>query len=76
MFGVTDCISCAVSEGDLLGTENINIDSNLQKRDACSMEKFLEVSFSTHPQSLKDGISLVLEANTSLKSVVWKTRIF
>lgn len=40
------------------------------------MEKFLEVSCSTHPQSRKDGISLVLEANASLKSAVWKTRIF
>lgn len=40
-----------------------------EKRDACSMEKFLEVSSSTHPHSRKDGISLMLEGNTSLKSV-------
>lgn len=60
-----------------MDTENINIDNNLLKREMLAVwKKFLEVSISTHSQSRKGGISLVLEANRSLKSVVWKTRIF
>lgn len=52
MFEVTDCNSCADSEGDLLGTENINIDSNVQKREMLAAWKILGSEFNNAPSVL------------------------